>query len=114
MPSTLRKSGRRERPLLFVVPGVLLLLLGFGILLRCSIGERMDAAQALMIPLGFATAAIGAMVLTRTLLAIFFLFIYALTALVLILCHQGFASPAVLPFVALLVLCLPMAGSARR
>lgn len=114
MPSTLRKPRRDEKPRLFLVPGVLMLLVGFGILLRCSVGDRMDAAQALMIPLGFATAAIGAMVLTRSLIAVFFLFIYAVTALILILSHQGFASPTVLPFVALVILCLPMARYARR
>ena len=83
-------------------------------MLSCSIGDRMDAAQALMIPLGFATAAIGAMILTRTLLATFFLFIYALTALILVSRHQGFFDLAILPFVALLLLCLPQAKYARR
>ena len=90
------------------------LLVGFGILVRCSVGDRMDAARALMIPLGFATAVIGAMVLTRSLLAVFFLFIYAVTALILILAYQGFANPAALPFGTLLILCLPMARSSRR
>lgn len=107
-------SKRRDKPLLFVLPGSLLLLSGTGIIVACGIAGRLDAAHALWIPIGMATAAIGAMVLTRTLLATFFLFIYALTALIIVICQQGFTTPIMIPFIVLLGICLPMAKFARK
>ena len=113
-PQTVMKSKKPNKPLLFVIPAVLMLLTGFGILVRCSVGERLDAAHALMIPLGFATAAIGAMTLTRTLLATFFLFVYSIVALIVGIRLHGAANPFLIPFILLLVLCLPQAKYARR
>jgi hypothetical protein len=107
------KSKHQQKPLLFIVPGVLMLLAGFGLMLSCSIGERLGSEQALMLPLGFATAAVGAIVLTRHLLGTFFLFIYALVVLVIGVRHHGVANPTLIPCIALILLCLPQAKYAR-
>lgn len=108
------KSKSREKPLLFVIPGVLMLLAGFGIMVACSLGGRMLAAESLPLPLGLATAAVGGMVLTRTMLATFFLFIFSLTVIILGIRDHGIMNPALIPFAILILLCLPMAKYARR
>ena len=108
------KSRHREKPLLFVIPAVLMILAGFAIMVIFSLGGRMLAAESLPLPLGLATAAVGAMVLTRTKLATFFLFIFSLTVIILGIRDHGLVNPVLIPFVLLILLCLPMAKYARR
>lgn len=105
---------RPDRPLLFVIPGTLMLIFGFGVLLAYSFGDRYNSVEAPLIPLGLTTIVVGAMSLTRTLLSTFFLFVYALTALVIGIRHHGLAEPWLIPFVLLILLCLPQTKYGRR
>ena len=54
------KANRREKPLLFVIPGVLMLVFGFGVLLAYSFGGRFTAADSQLIPFGLTTIVVGA------------------------------------------------------
>ena len=111
-PST--KPKRRENRLWFVIPGVLMILVGFWLMVSCSFGGRLSAAESIFLPVGLTTAAVGGLVLTRSLLGTFFLFCFALTGLILAAREQGLVSLMLLPFVLLIVLCLPMAKHARH
>lgn len=104
---------KRNRPLLFVIPGVAMLILGFGLMLSAALGGRLSSAEALPLPAGFTTAAVGAMLLTRTPLAVFFLFLFALAGLILALRLNGPLHPLPIGFVALLAYCLPLAKHAK-
>ena len=108
------KSKRHSHSLWFVIPGSLMIVVGFGLMLSCSLGGRLDAATSIRLPIGFTTAAVGGLVLSRTLLGTFFLFAYALTALILTIREGGLTDPWIIPFLLLLTLCLPMAKRARR
>ena len=108
------KFKRREKPLLFVIPGVLMILAGFGIMVVCSLGDRLGSAGSLPLPFAAALAAVGAMLLTRSLLATFFLFMFSLTVIIFGIRDHGVMNPVLLPFIVLILLCLPMAKYARR
>lgn len=112
MNPTQRKRKNRGAPL-FVVPGIAMLVIGFGLMLSAALGGRLDSAAALPLPVGFTTAAAGAMLLTRTPLAVFFFFIYAIAGLVLSIREFGWLHflPAV--FVILALACLPLARQAK-
>ncbi|MEO8614773.1 MAG: hypothetical protein ABI600_06500 [Luteolibacter sp.] len=114
MISTSQKSSRREKPLLFVIPAVLMLLAGFWLMLSCALGGRLNSASSLPLPVGFTIAAVGGLVLTRTLLGTFFLFAFSITAIILTARERGLTDPLLIPFIVLLGLCLPMARHARR
>lgn len=108
------KKKRIDKPLLFVIPGALMLLAGFGILIASSLGDRLDALGASPLPFSAALVAVGAMLLTRTLLATFFLFAFSVTVIGLGIRDYGLLNPVLLPFVVLIFLCIPMAKYARR
>lgn len=114
MPTLSSKSKRREKPLLFVVPGVLMLIIGFGVIIAYSLGGRFTAAGSELIPVALTTIVVGAMSLTRTLLSTFFLFAYAVTALVIVINQHGITEPWLIPFIALLALCVPQVKYASR
>ncbi len=98
----------------FVIPGALMILVGFWLMVSCSFGGRLSASDSIQLPVGFTTAAVGGLVLSRSLLGTFFLFCFALTGLILAAREQGLLSPILLPFILLLAICLPMAKHARR
>jgi uncharacterized membrane protein YwaF len=102
------KTRRTRKARWFVIPGVLMLVIGVGLMLSCAFGGRLSADQALPLPLGFTTAATGAMLLTRSPLAIFFLAIYSTALLGLGIHYAGLVNPATLTAIPLLVLCLPL------
>jgi hypothetical protein len=105
--------ARKSRPQLFVSLGVFMLLGGFGLMLSAALGGRLGSAEAFSLPLGFTAAAVGGMLLTRTPLAVFFLFLFALAGLILALRETGLQHPAPYLFAALLALCLPLAKRAK-
>lgn len=107
------KPARRKRPHLFVAVGVAMLLTGFGLMLSAALGGRLASGAALPLPAGFATAAVGGMVLTRTPLAVFFFVIYSLAGLVLTIRQTGFLHPVPFLFAALIACCLPLAKQAQ-
>src|SRR5690606_1829815 len=74
---SLHRFAMKSRPLLFIAPGCIMLIAGFGLMLAAAVSGRLSSEAALPLPFGFTTAATGAMLLTRTPLAVFFLFIYA-------------------------------------
>lgn len=108
-----RRKRPSRQPALFVVPGLAMLVIGFGLMLSVALGGRLDSAAAMPLPVGFTTAATGAMLLTRTPLAVFFLFIYTIAGLVLSIREFGWLHflPAV--FVILTLACLPLARRAK-
>lgn len=108
------KIKRGEKPLLFVVPGVLLILAGFSIMISFSLGERLGSVASSSLSFAAALAAVGAMLLTRTLLSVFFLFIFSVVVVFFGIREYGILNPVVVPFVVLILLCLPMAKYARR
>lgn len=98
----------------FVIPGALMILVGFWLMVSCSIGGRLSASNSIQLPIGFTTAAVGGLVLSRSLLGTFFLVCYVLTGLILTARERGLTDPMLIPFLVLLALCLPMARHARR
>lgn len=98
---------------LFVALGAVMLVAGFGLMLSAALGGRLDSTSSLPLPIGFTTAAIGAMVLTRTPLGVFFLFIYAVAMLVLTITGPGWLSVPFFIGVFLLALCLPLLKRAK-
>jgi len=107
------KRARKPRPHLFVALGVLMLLGGFGLMLSAAFGGRLGSDEAFPLPVGFTTAAVGGMLLTRSPLAVFFLFVFALAGTILALRETGLQHPVPYLFAALLALCLPLARQAR-
>lgn len=105
---------RKKDPRLFVALGTLMILVGAYAMLSCVLGGRLSPAQAMPLPFGFTTVATGAMLLTRSQIAVFFLFLYAVTLLVLGIVHDGLMSPLNLAWLTLLGLCLPLAKNARK
>ncbi len=108
------KTKRGEKPLLFVIPGLLMILAGFGVMIAYSLGERLGSLASSSLSFGAALVAVGAMLLTRTLLSVFFLFIFSIFVLVFGIRDHGLLNPVLLPFIILILLCLPMAKRARR
>lgn len=107
------KKRRIHRPALFAIPGAAMILIGFGFMLSAALGGRLGSEAALPLPFGFTTAATGAMLLTRTPLAVFFLFIYA-TAVLVIACREvGCLHPVTVLYAALIAYCLPLARNAK-
>lgn len=103
----------KSRPLLFIAPGTIMLIAGFGFMLAAAVGGRLSSEAALPLPFGFTTAATGAMLLTRTPLAVFFLVIYATAVLIIAYREVGFLHPVPLIYVALIAYCLPLAKRAK-
>lgn len=108
------KTKRSEKPLLFVIPAVLLILGGFGIMVAYSLGDRMGSVASSLLSFATALAAVGAMLLTRTVLSVFFLFVFSVVVLFFGIRDHGFLNPVVPPFIVLVFLCLPMVKHARR
>lgn len=107
------KRAHKRRPHLFVALAVVMLLGGFGLMLSAVLGGRLDSMSALPLPIGFTTAAIGGMLLTRTPLAVFFLFLYALAMLILTLTGSGWRSAPFFIALFLILFCLPLARQAK-
>ena len=107
------KAKPPERTRLFIVLGVAMLLAGFALMLSSSLSGRLASAAALPLPVGFATATVGGMVLTRTPIAVFFLAVYALAGLCLSLRETGFIHPVPILFTVLIACCLPLAKRAK-
>ncbi len=103
----------KSRPLMFVAPGTIMLIAGFGFMVAAAVGGRLSSEAALPLPFGFTTAATGAMLLTRTPLAVFFLFIYAVAVLIISSRDVGFLHPVPLLYFALISYCLPLARHAK-
>lgn len=105
---------RKKKPHVFVALGVIMILAGAYAMLSCVTGGRLSAEQAQLLPFGFITVAVGAMLLTRSPISVFFLFLYAITLLILGIIHEGFLNPLNLAWLALLGLCLPLAKNAKK
>ncbi len=104
---------KRSRPHWFVIPGVTMLLLGFGLMFASSLGGRHSSVDAFPLPVGFTTAAVGGMLLTRTPLAVFFLLIFAISGLVLSIRECGLLHPLPALFAFLVGYCLPLVRRAK-
>lgn len=109
----MKAKPARKPPHLFVALGVAMVLAGVVLMLSAAIGGRLGSAGALPLPVGFATAATGGMVLTRTPLAVFFLAVHAVAGLVFSLRATGFIHPVPMLFAALIACCLPLAKHAK-
>lgn len=101
-----------SRTRLFAITGTALLITGFALMVMATLGGRLASADAFPLPVGFATAAVGGMVLTRTPLGVFFLAAYALAMLILGITGPGWTSVPCAIAVLLLTLCLPLARRA--
>lgn len=107
------KRRQQPAPWLFVSLAILMLLGGFGLMLSAACGGRLGSAEAIPLPLGFTTAAVGGMLLTRTRIAVFFLFLFALAGMILGLRETSLLHPLPYLFALLLGLCLPLTKQAR-
>ena len=105
---------KKKKPHLFVALGVVMILVGAYAMISCVTGGRLTAEESLALPFGFITVATGAMLLTRTAISVFFLFLYAVTILILGIINEGLLSPLNLVWLVLLSLCLPLAKNARK
>ena len=83
-------------------------------MLSCVTGGRLNSEQSQLLSFGFTTVAVGAMLLTRSAISVFFLFLYAATLLILGIIHNGFLNPTNLAWLVLLGLCLPLAKNAKK
>lgn len=106
--------NRRRARVIFWSMGLLLLLMGFGMMLATSLGPRIDSQGAQLVPIGAATVVIGALLMTRTALSVFFLALYALLGLVFTLPETTLAHPVPWVFLLLLMGCVPLSRFARR
>lgn len=102
VPLVMKKN--QSRPWLFYMVAPALIIGGFALMLHAATGGRLGSAQSLHLPIGFTTAAIGGLLLSRSPIAVFFLFLYALTGLVLSLREVG--PSALIPWVYLFLLLL--------
>ncbi len=109
-PHTMRK----KKPHLFVILGSLMIIVGSIAMLTCVFGGRLDPQDAMALPFGFTTVAVGSMLLTRSAISVFFLFLYAVTILIMGIIHDGFLTPQPLICLVLLALCFPLAKHARK
>ena len=105
---------KKKQPHLFVIIGMLMIFVGAYAMFSCVVGGRLSPEQALPLPFGFTTVAMGAMLLTRSAISVFFLFLYALTIMILGIIYDGFLSPQPLLCLALLALCFPLAKHAKK
>ena len=105
---------RKKKPHLFVILGTLMILIGAYFMLSCVLGGRLSPAEAFALPFGFSTVAVGAMLLTRSAISVFFLFLYAVTIMIMGIIYEGFLSPQPLICLVLLALCFPLAKHARK
>ena len=105
---------RKKKPHVFIALGVIMILVGAYAMLSCVTGGRLTAEQAQLLPFGFTTVAVGAMLLTRSLISVFFLFLYATTIMIMGIIHNGFLSPQPIICLALLALCFPLAKHAKK
>ena len=91
-----------------------MILVGAYAMVSCAVGGRLSPEEALLLPFGFTTVATGAMLLTRSQIAVFFLFLYAVTLLILGIIHDGAMAPLNLVWVVLLICCVPLANIAKK
>ncbi len=105
---------RKKKPHLFVILGILMILVGAYAMLSCVLGGRLNAAEAFPLPFGFITVAVGAMLLTRSAISVFFLFLYATTIMIMGIIYEGFLHPQPLICLVLLALCFPLAKNAKK
>lgn len=104
----INKKKKKKDPRLFVTLAIIMMIIGTYAMLSCVMGGRLNAAESIALPFGFITVAMGAMLLTRSAIAVFFLFLYATTNLILNLVHEGVTNPVNLIWIVLLALCLPL------
>jgi hypothetical protein len=109
----MKAKAARGRPHLFVALGVAMLLAGFALMLTAVTGGRLGSNEAFPLPVGFTTAAVGGMLLTRTPLAVFFLAVFAIAGLILAPRETGWLHPVPALFAVLLACCLPLAKRAK-
>lgn len=107
----MKKKNNAKR---FIALGYLMIAAGTWAMVSCVIGGRLSAEESLPLPFGFITVATGAMLLTRTKIAVFFLFLYGATLLILNIVHEGVTQPYNLIWVALIAVCLPLAKIAKK
>lgn len=112
MSSSYPRRKRTGNILWFTVPATVMLLTGFGILLYVALGPRLSDSQGVLIPTGFATAGLGGALLTRSLISVFSLCIYALIGLVFAFRALGFLHPLTWVFVSLVPFCVALAKRA--
>lgn len=105
---------RKKKPHLFVILGVLMIIVGTYAMLSCVFGGRLSQAEAFSLPFGFITVAMGSMLLTRSAISVFFLFLYAVTIMIMGMIHDGFLTPKPLICLVLLGLCFPLAKNAKK
>ncbi len=104
----IKRKKKKKDPRLFVTLGIIMMIIGTYAMLSCVMGGRLSAAESIALPFGFITVAMGAMLLTRSAIAVFFLFLYATKNLILNLVHEGIIDPANLIWICLIALCLPL------
>ncbi|MCP5537110.1 MAG: hypothetical protein H7A51_12895 [Akkermansiaceae bacterium] len=105
---------RKKKPHLFVALGVLMMIVGTVAMGTCIFGGRLSPGESFALPFGFVTVAVGAMLLTRSAISVFFLFLYAITILVINIVHGDFLNPLPVSCLILLGLCFPLAKNARK
>ena len=105
---------KKKDPRLFVILGIVMILIGTYAMLSCVMGGRISPTEAFPLPFGFTTVAMGAMLLTRTAISVFFLFLYAVTIMIMGIVHDGFLTSQPLICLVLLGLCFPLTKHAKK
>lgn len=109
--SSKRKSA--SSILWFTLPAIVMLLAGFGIMIYVAFGPRLPSTDGVLIPIGFATAGLGGALLTRSLISVFALAVYAVIGLIFAILELGFIHPLSLLFAGLILLCLALTQRAE-
>lgn len=106
----------KKKTHIFAFVGVLLIVIGSALMLHRVMGERLYAAGAIQLVTGFSSVAVGAMLLTRSGISVFFYFLFVLAIALVQLPVVGFMSFDLLVVLVLLVVGVLMvkALSGRR
>ncbi len=105
---------RKKQHPLFVSIGVLMIIAGTSMILYRVTGDRIGSSAAMLLVTGFTSAAVGAMLLTRSPTAVFFYALFSLSALFLHATATSFLHPLNLLPLVMLLLTIPLIKALPR
>lgn len=85
-------AKKRKQSRVFVSVAVLMIIIGTLMMLSLMTGGRISVAAAPTLVAGFATIAVGCMLLTESAIAVFFYFLYALSIAAIQMIEHGILS----------------------
>lgn len=110
MPPRKRTASRK----LFIVLGSLMMIVGFALMLIPVMqGQRLPASDPRLLT-GFITVVTGAMLLTKSGIAVFFYFLYSLSFLIFQIRHHGVLSWGALGMLVILLMGIMLVKNLQR